>query len=325
MPKVKEPISLSGLLDSDMDEASEVDLMPTPDSNQENDAFNHRQRGRKVDAKPRKVKPTSQRFSTSKGKGVAKKKILARRVPLKEQQNKQEQSEHDVPVEDDSGDGRGSADVSEDEAGPVRKRGRKTQTASTAHGRDAVPAVGEGMTTDGDDPFEYTPVISRSKSSKAPVQNQKSKPSMAEQQGAIVTSRDKTAEQTKAVPLVDEDVAEVELDRELANTASLQLEERETTKISSHPRQAPSRSHKALRHHAGSASDPERGTADPILRRKLGDVTKKFESLELKYRNLREVGVKEAEANFERLKKSADERNKSTCGREDYSPRADSI
>jgi hypothetical protein len=41
-------------------------------------------------------------------------------------------------------------------------------------------------------------------------------------------------------------------------------------------------------------------------------MTKKFENLELKYKNLREIGVKEAEANFERLKTQSEERTKGT-------------
>ncbi|KAJ9669752.1 hypothetical protein H2201_000137 [Coniosporium apollinis] len=63
---------------------------------------------------------------------------------------------------------------------------------------------------------------------------------------------------------------------------------------------------------AGSASDTERdrGGSDPALRRKLGDMTKKFENLDMKYRNLREVGTKDAESNFEKLKRTSDERCK---------------
>ncbi|KAF2091407.1 hypothetical protein K490DRAFT_13255, partial [Saccharata proteae CBS 121410] len=46
------------------------------------------------------------------------------------------------------------------------------------------------------------------------------------------------------------------------------------------------------------------------LRRKLGDMTKKFENLDMKYQNLREVGLRDAETNFTKFKKSADERAK---------------
>lgn len=59
-----------------------------------------------------------------------------------------------------------------------------------------------------------------------------------------------------------------------------------------------------FRRRAGSASDTERG--DPNLRRKLGDVTRKFENVDLKYRNLKEVGINEANANMEKLRKQCD-------------------
>lgn len=49
---------------------------------------------------------------------------------------------------------------------------------------------------------------------------------------------------------------------------------------------------------------------DPALRRRLGEITQKYESLELKYRDLREIGVKEAERNFDKLKKQSEEKSK---------------
>ncbi|KAH8586830.1 chromosome segregation protein Csm1/Pcs1-domain-containing protein [Bisporella sp. PMI_857] len=58
---------------------------------------------------------------------------------------------------------------------------------------------------------------------------------------------------------------------------------------------------------AGSGSDTER--SDPALRRKLGDMTNKFEALNIKYQDLREIGLKEAERNFERLKKQSEEKS----------------
>jgi len=68
-----------------------------------------------------------------------------------------------------------------------------------------------------------------------------------------------------------------------------------------------SRIHQMAPHRrAGSGSDTER--SDPTLRRKLGDITKKFENLNAKYQDLREIGLKEAERNFERLKKQSEEK-----------------
>lgn len=67
-----------------------------------------------------------------------------------------------------------------------------------------------------------------------------------------------------------------------------------------------SRQEKILRRRAGSASDAERGGGDPNLRRKLGDVTRKFENIDLKYRNLKDVGILEANANMEKLRKQCE-------------------
>ncbi|KAK6214438.1 hypothetical protein LQW54_004345 [Pestalotiopsis sp. IQ-011] len=55
-----------------------------------------------------------------------------------------------------------------------------------------------------------------------------------------------------------------------------------------------------------SASDGS--SADPAIRRQLGDLTRKYENLEAKYRDLRDIGVKEAEINYDRLKKQGEER-----------------
>lgn len=58
-------------------------------------------------------------------------------------------------------------------------------------------------------------------------------------------------------------------------------------------------------------SDSEQN--DPSLRRRLGDLSKKYERLESKYRDLRDIGVKEAERNFDRLKRQGEEKTKSWC------------
>ena len=89
-----------------------------------------------------------------------------------------------------------------------------------------------------------------------------------------------------------------------------QVEEDAPADISSLGPLPPPRHHSKMRTEgiyrgrAGSLSDNERG--DPNLRRKLGDVTRKFENVELKYQNLKEVGIYEATANFDRLKQQCD-------------------
>jgi hypothetical protein len=45
---------------------------------------------------------------------------------------------------------------------------------------------------------------------------------------------------------------------------------------------------------------------DPDLRRKIGEITKKHDALESRYRNLREIGVVEANTNMEKLRKQCE-------------------
>jgi hypothetical protein len=46
--------------------------------------------------------------------------------------------------------------------------------------------------------------------------------------------------------------------------------------------------------------------SEAALRRKVGDMTKKLETAETKYRTLREVGIVEANANMEKLRKQCE-------------------
>jgi hypothetical protein len=55
-------------------------------------------------------------------------------------------------------------------------------------------------------------------------------------------------------------------------------------------------------------TSPDKG--DPALRRRLGEMTQKYENLEHKYRDLKEIAVKEAERNFDKLKKQSEEKSK---------------
>lgn len=72
---------------------------------------------------------------------------------------------------------------------------------------------------------------------------------------------------------------------------------------------APIRQPSLGRPKAESVAVPER--SDPAERRNGGDLTKQLESLEAKYRNLREVGIVEADRMFDKYKRQAEESTKS--------------
>ncbi|EQB57701.1 chromosome segregation protein [Colletotrichum gloeosporioides Cg-14] len=59
---------------------------------------------------------------------------------------------------------------------------------------------------------------------------------------------------------------------------------------------------------ARMAGNADADGGDPQIRRRLGEANRKYESLELKYRDLRDIGIKAAERNFDNLKKESEER-----------------
>lgn len=59
-----------------------------------------------------------------------------------------------------------------------------------------------------------------------------------------------------------------------------------------------------------STSDPARRLGDADLRRKLGDITDKYENIKLKYEELQDLGRNDADTNFDRLKRASDEKAK---------------
>jgi hypothetical protein len=109
-------------------------------------------------------------------------------------------------------------------------------------------------------------------------------------------SPEKVVRETQ-VPPIDID-ADAEEDEIVEKTITRRAYSASRARSNSRHRQPP-----LQRRRAGSASDTERN--EPALRRKLG------ENLHLKYQDLREIGLKEAERNFERLKKQSEERTKS--------------
>lgn len=62
-------------------------------------------------------------------------------------------------------------------------------------------------------------------------------------------------------------------------------------------------------HRAVATSDAEPN--DPSARKRVGDLTRKYQELEAKYRDLREIGVLEAERNYDKLKQQSEEKAKS--------------
>ena len=75
-----------------------------------------------------------------------------------------------------------------------------------------------------------------------------------------------------------------------------------------HNRAQPPSLFSASRRRAAATSDANPDPSDPSARKRVGDLTRKYQELEAKYRDLREVGVLEAERNYDKLKKQSEEK-----------------
>ena len=235
--------------------------------------------------KPRKrkcvtmPKPKSRvaKASPAAKKPPAKKTAAAKRKALQEQVNGQVAQDRDESEEEVQ------------ETQPAKPRGRTATKPKTTK-----PAPKHEAASEDEIEVDQTPVVARS--SHAASRPAKSAPK--------VTSKNTgPAKQSKAAPKPaireTQQAPPLESDTDDAMDLVEQPKPRNASRQHSRMRQeAP------LRRRAGSASDTERG--DPNLRRKLGDVTRRFENVDLKYRNLREVGINEANSNMEKLRKQCD-------------------
>ena len=314
MPKSKAIASLSGLIDADIEDSaqhSDVDMMPTPDSNQENAAPAKKGRGRQKAATSKFTKPKRRvsEGSVAGKKAGPRKKAAAKRAPLKEQANQQQASDTEE-VEDFEDQGQEKSDsrvsgVSVDELDASmqvgKQKGKRGRPATKAKHVVEDSALKKFNATEKDEEFEYTPtVVRQSKGAKKASAASKFKPSTEP------TRSQKVIPETQEVQMDNDESALPDEDEELEETApqSVFRQARHARSNSRQPQPA------VARRRAGSASDTERTGNDAATRRKLGEMTKKFENLDLKYRNLREVGIKDAETNFEKLKKQSEDKTK---------------
>ena len=317
MSKAKIMSSLSGMVDS-VGEESDADMMSMLDSsNQENQAPMEKARGVGKAPRARKTKPASKKLSVRKAKPVA--KSTGRKAPLKEQglepPTDTEEAENSEEVVEDKTDKQRETPSSVDTEEAVvaqpqpKRKGRPPGKAKKAK-VDAVQdqenitekmvekatekATEKMIEKDGE--FEYTPRTSRK--DKEIGSERDTLPEVKEASPSGVTSV------MQPIPM-DLDVSQFE-ERELA------AEPRSIYRQASHARSNSRQARPILastRRRGNSISDTEHAT-EPDLRRKLGEMTGKFESLDLKYRNLREIGIKEAEANFEKLKKQSEDQTR---------------
>jgi hypothetical protein len=160
-------------------------------------------------------------------------------------------------------------------------------------------AVKNGMTVVGDGDFEFTPT------SRRPAAQQDAKVPI----GGHGRGRSQSVnEEIDGIGMPESGILCLEVEKSvLENDRSVGLRAESLSphkvRVNSQLRQSQDGNRKRI---TGLPKDEERGSSDSTLRRKLGEITKKYESLESKYKILKEVGVVEASANVERIRKQCE-------------------
>ncbi|KAL8966833.1 MAG: hypothetical protein Q9197_005764 [Variospora fuerteventurae] len=290
------------------------DALPTSEFNQGNAEPKGRGRGRgKAASGPIKKSKAVQKRNNAgvvgRKKKAAPKKPSAKRGPLKEQSNNcNPEDTEDVDdfyegLNDRAG---GQSAVSADELVAVKQPAKKApagargknQKAKKQTDREALQHI-KGAAND--EETEYPPVTARQTK---PVKKPLGKPPTNQRISADAPVSEKVIPDTQDV-VMGIDLDEVPLQSGDEEDEVPQSVFRQTKNARSRQLQP-----QLARKRAGGASDTEQRAGDPALRRKLGEMTKKFENLDMKYKALRDVGIKEAEANFESLKLSSELKSK---------------
>lgn len=286
----------------------EMDALPTPDSNK--DASAPVTKARATRGRPKataatsvKARPASRRLSgrsaVVKKEAPTKNKSTTAGAALKERKTRQNQPRKEVNVdenqeqrESDGNETTASFDELVTTKEPVPKRGRPAK-------KQQEPVIQETRAVENDGEFEYTPTAVRQK-------NPLKKPVKQATAGMRDPSTDppyasKVIPETQATP-IDLDSSNPDL-REIVPDSVLQ---------NSSTKGAGPRYHKTFlstKRTDGTSVDKEKTQEDTVTRREY-EAAKKYEDLELRYKALKEVGIKEAQVNFDRLKEQIELKNK---------------
>ncbi|KAL2832453.1 chromosome segregation protein Csm1/Pcs1-domain-containing protein [Aspergillus cavernicola] len=295
MPKRKVTTRLSGLIGSDDEDAMQTGAQ----SHDERPAKKSRGRPRSKSgemnpplepitesvAAPQETEPTTRR-GTRRGRP----KGSRNSGPLAGQDVADESARDAQLAAPQETDGEDEIATSHQAAQP-EKSTRATKGAGV-RGKRKVSAQ-KDLKTDGE--FEYTPTSTRHQK---PIEKPDERPEPAgRRRPKSVTSaneRNPEADQT-AQEVVDETIIQEEVpDSQFVPVSPTKRRQPSLRALQSSPSKRK------------SGGDDDKGGSEPELRRRLGDLTKKYDTLENRYRNLKDIGIVEANSNMEKLKKQCE-------------------
>lgn len=287
MPKRKAASKLSGLIGSDDEDVMQVNGSTAPER-EEPPAKRARGRPKSLPQKPAEEKPaTGAAAGKGKTRGRAKTEEPVKKPARRGRPRGSRSSEGDA--QNIEGDWQGAAQeesmVVANEELDVSESQAKTGKGKTKATRGRKKTSEKEVTTDGE--FEYTPTQGRQ------VRFADTKESPAKKRGR--PSLDEFVPETQQ-PQVHEPV--IRNDPPVRRTST-----------------SPTKSgfDRAAAQRLLQDSPSKRKGSDPELRRRLGDLTKKYDTLENRYNRLKEIGIVEANANMDKLRKHCETITEGMC------------
>ncbi|KAJ5222695.1 uncharacterized protein N7469_008935 [Penicillium citrinum] len=295
MPKRKAPAKLSGFVESDDDDLMQLTRSDSVPQDQDHGQEAHDEHP----SKKRRGRPRTSNESTTETKPPAR----------STRQNSVQPGGEEAPKKTSRrGRPRGSSQTSDNAAGPARasaskelvgsqeaqdneneksvtaagvKAPRITRSgkpaATRGRGRGRTASVARPSVTDGD--FEYTPTRAHHTQKDAGIPD-------TQMQDALVTDA-----QVEESILPDPQPNARHAQSSIIRNSKTRVSSMRTSQDPSPPKR--------------KSITAEQG-GDPELRRRIGDLTRKNDMLESKYRDLREIGVEEAKTNMEKLRKQCE-------------------
>lgn len=188
---------------------------------------------------------------------------------------------------------------------PKPKKNTKAAKSAGTRGRKKGSAANQ-LKTDGE--FEYTPSAARQTNALGKEKEQSEQPGQSEQpkrqqrKTRMQTEADNEAPETENEgPDVPDVVEETMLQEEpvLPPAASASpTKRRQSTQgnLLSSP----------TKRRSGAVGEEDKNGGEPELRRRIGDLTRKCDTLENRYRTLKDIGIVEANANVDKLRKQCE-------------------
>ncbi|KAJ5341562.1 Monopolin complex subunit Csm1/Pcs1 [Penicillium brevicompactum] len=294
MPKRKATSQISGLLGSDDEDLMQLNK---EDPQAEPPAKKRRGRPRTSDESAPETKPVKSTRAKKQPAAVTELEAPAERKSTRRGRPKgsgrasqdavqaaEEEAEDLEPANDTTQD---QENEDPEDSKTTRKPARTTKAkAAPAAKRGRAPArAGAAKKLQVDDEFEYTPKTARQAS--VPEDNEEQPDPSPVPRAAAPGRRNTEVEETQQIA-VEESVFPDPTRRSMSPHKHRSFR----PSLLRNPQDSPNK----------RKSDLEQG-GDPELRRRLGELTKKHDALDIKYRNLREIGILEANANMEKLRK----------------------